>query len=120
MDSNSAQASLDQIPLWVGVADYVGLDPYPCRQNAPGNFAWIDAIIEAPDPAGLAYWGVLQAFADSTWRWPTGREERHMLCQWATSRQSGYVVFAWTWAGQSLSSQPGLLRVLARFNKGSL
>src|SRR5437667_7439303 len=51
MDSNSAQASLDQIPLWVGVADYVGLDPYPCRQNAPGNFAWIDAIIEAPDPA---------------------------------------------------------------------
>ena len=43
-----------------------------------------------------------------------------MLCQWATSRQSGYVVFGWTWAGQSLSSQPGLLRVLARFNKGSL
>src|SRR5437667_6928468 len=51
MDSNSAQASLDQVPLWVGAADYVGLDPYPCYQNAPCNFAWIDAIIEAPDPA---------------------------------------------------------------------
>jgi len=119
MDSNSGQASLDQTPLWVGAADYVGLDPYPCRQNEPCNFGWIDAIIEAADRAGLSYWGVVQAFADSTWRWPTAREERHMLCQWATSRQSGYVVFAWTWAGQSLSNRPRLLRVLTRFNKGS-
>src|SRR2546427_7078889 len=53
MDSNSGQASLDQVPLWVGAADYVGLDPYPCYQNAPCNFAWIDAIIEAADWAGL-------------------------------------------------------------------
>jgi len=119
MDSNSGQASLDQTPLWVGAADYVGLDPYPCRQNEPCNFGWIDAIIEAADRAGLSYWGVVQAFADSTWRWPTAREERHMLCQWATSRQSGYVVFAWAWAGQSLPNRPRLLRVLTRFNKGS-
>src|SRR2546426_8394719 len=76
MDSNSAQASLDQVPLWVGAADYVGLDPYPCYQNAPCNFAWIDAIIEAADRAGLSYWGVVQAFGNSTWRWPTAREER--------------------------------------------
>ncbi len=119
MDSNSGQASLDQIPLWVGSADYVGLDPYPCYQNAACNFAWIDTIIEAADRAGLSYWGVVQAFADSTWRWPTAREERHMLCQWATSRESGYVVFAWTWAGQSLPNRPRLLRVLTRFNQGS-
>jgi len=119
MDSNSGQASLDQIPLWVGAADYVGLDPYPCYRNAACNFAWIDRIIEAADRAGLSYWGVVQAFADSTWRWPTAREERHMLCQWATSRQSGYVVFAWTWAGQSLPNRPRLLRVLTRFNQGS-
>src|SRR5436309_2544676 len=76
MDSNSGQASLDQTPLWVGAADYVGLDPYPCRQNEPCNFAWIDAIIEAADRAGLSYWGVVQAFGNSTWRWPTAREER--------------------------------------------
>ena len=62
---------------------------------------------------------MVQAFADSTWRRPTAREERHMLCQWATSRQSGYVVFSWTWAGQSLSNQFRLLRVLTHFNKGS-
>ena len=32
----------------------------------------------------------------------------------------GYVVFSWTWAGQNLSNQPRLLRVLTRFNEGSL
>src|SRR3989442_2375243 len=119
MDSNSGQASLDQTPLWVGAADYVGLDPYPCRQNEPCNFGWIDAIIEAADRAGLSYWGVVQAFADSTWRWPTAREERHMLCQGATSRESGNVGLSRTWAGQSLPNQPRLLRVLTHFNKGS-
>jgi len=119
MDSNSGHASLDQIPLWVGAADYVGLDPYPCYHGAPCKYAWINAIIEAADRAGLSYWGVVQAFQDSTWRWPTAREERHMLCQWANSRESGYVVFSWTWAGQSLSNRPRLLRVLTRFNQGS-
>ncbi len=68
----------------------------------------------------LSYWGVVQAFDDRKWRWPTAREERHMLCQSAQSRQSGYVVFSWTWAGQNLSNRPHLLRVLTRFNKGSL
>ena len=70
--------------------------------------------------AGLPYWGVVQAFADSSWRRLTAREERHMLCQWATSRESGHVVFSWTWAGQNLSNQPRLLRGLTRFSKGSL
>ena len=59
----------------------------------------------------------MQAFADSTWRWPTPREERHMLCQWAASRESGYLVFSWTWAGRTLHHRPGLLRVLGHFNK---
>jgi len=106
MDSNSAQASLDQVPLWVGAADYVGLDPYPCYQNAPCNFGWIDAIIEAADRAGLSYWGVVQAFADATWRWPTAREERHMLCQWATSRESEYVVFPGPGQGRACPTSP--------------
>ncbi|HUE30192.1 MAG TPA: hypothetical protein VMR79_04920, partial [Verrucomicrobiae bacterium] len=116
-DANSGQASLDQIPLWVGAADYVGLDPYPCRRNAPCDYAWIEAIIQAADRAGLSYWGVIQAFADATWRWPTPREERHMLCQWAASRQSGYMVFSWAWAGRTLRARPRLLKVLAHFNK---
>ncbi len=118
MDANSGQASLDQIPLWVGAADYVGLDPYPCYQGKPCNYAWIDSIITAADNAGLSYWGVAQAFNDSTWRWPTPDEETHMLSQWAASNATGYMTFAWTWAGNSLSGQPALLAALQQFNQG--
>ena len=116
IDSNSGQASLSQIPLWVGVADAAGLDPYPCTQGLPCDFAWIDQIIQAANQAGLTYWGVAQAFNDGPWRWPTPDEEKHMLSQWAASRETGYMTFAWTWAGSSLSSRPGLLDVLKSFN----
>lgn len=119
-DMNSAQQSLDQIPLWVGAADYVGLDPYPCYKGKPCAYSWIDAIIKAADRAGLRYWGVAQAFDDSTWRWPTPAEARHMLTQWARSRQVGYMTFAWKWAGRTLSSQPRLLAVFKRFNRGTV
>jgi hypothetical protein len=120
MDSNSGQASLNQIPRWVGVADYVALDPYPCYQRKPCNYPWIDAIIAAANRAGLRYWGVAQAFDDSTWRWPTPAEARHMLAQWGRSRQTGYMTFAWKWAGHNLSSRPRLLAVLKRFNRGAV
>jgi hypothetical protein len=118
MDSNSGRQSLDEIPLWVGAADYVGLDPYPCYLGKPCNYAWIDSIINAADKTGLPYWGVVQAFDDSTWRWPTPDEERHMLAQWRASKASGYMTFAWAWAGRKLSSQPRLLDVFRRFNNG--
>lgn len=119
MDSNSGKASLSQIPLWVGASDYVALDPYPCYQGEPCHFSWIDAIIKAADRAGLSYWGVVQAFSDSTWRWPTTSELSRMLAQWAKSRQSGYMTFSWSWSGNNLSSQPGLVRVLRTFNRAS-
>jgi hypothetical protein len=116
MDSNSGSASLNQVPLWKGVTDYVGLDPYPCYQNQPCNFSWIDQIISAANSAGLNYWGVVQAFDDSTWRWPTADELTHMLNQWAASNEKGYGLFAWTWSGNNLTSQPSLLSVLRKFN----
>jgi hypothetical protein len=116
LDSNSGQASLDQIPLWVGVADYAGLDPYPCYQGEACDYSWIDENIAAADAAGLTYWGVVQAFNDATWRWPTPDEENHMLAQWAASAEKGYMTFAWTWAGSNLSSKPNLLAVLENFN----
>ena len=116
MDSNSGSASLNQVPLWEGVTDYVGLDPYPCYQNHPCTFSWIDQIISAANSAGLNYWGVVQAFDDSTWRWPTADELTHMLNQWAASNETGYGVFAWTWSANNLTSQPSLLSVLQKFN----
>jgi len=119
MDANSGNATLSQIPLWLGAADYIGLDPYPCYQGKPCDYAWIDQVITAADQAGLPYWGVAQAFNDSTWRWPTPDEESHMLSQWAASKESGYMTFAWTWAGNNLASQPALLDVFKQFNDGS-
>src|SRR5207248_228699 len=117
-DSNSGKASLSQIALWVGAADYVGLNPYVCYQHRACDFAWQDAIIKAANRAKLRYWGVVQAFPDSDWRWPTPREERRMLARWSRSRESGSMTFAWKWAGHSLRSRPALLDVLRRFNLG--
>ena len=120
VDSNRGRESLDQIPLWRGAADYIGLDPYPCYPGKPCIYSRITSIINAANRAGLSYWGVVQAFADSEWRWPTPAEERHMLSMWARSREKGYMTFAWTWAGNTLSSNPRLLTVLRRFNRGVL
>jgi hypothetical protein len=118
-DSNRGQQSLDQIPRWAGAADYIGLNPYPCYRGKPCNYGWIQTIIRAANQAHLRYWGVVQAFADSEWRWPTPAEEQHMLSQWARSRQKGYMTFAWTWAGKTLTGRPRLLAVLRGFNRGA-
>jgi calcineurin-like phosphoesterase family protein len=40
-----------------------------------------------------------------------------MLEQWAASRESGSMTFAWEWDGRRLASRPGLLRVLSLFNR---
>jgi hypothetical protein len=119
MDSNSGSQSLDQIPLWRHAADYVALDPYPCYQGKPCDFGWIDTIIRDADRAGLHYWGVAQAFDDANWRWPTPTELRHILSQWAASKQSGYMTFAWTWRGNTLASRPDLLKVFRAFNQSA-
>jgi Calcineurin-like phosphoesterase len=118
MDSNSGSQTLTQMPLWTGAADYIALDPYPCYQGKPCRYGWITSVIRAANRTGLRYWGVVQAFADSTWRWPTAAEERHMLAQWRASRASGYMTFSWSWDGNSLSTRPELLAVLKHFNRG--
>jgi chitodextrinase len=119
VDSNSDQQTLDQIPHWAGAADYFALDPYPCYQAQACNYAWIDQVIAAANNAGLNYWGVAQAFQDATWRWPTSDELSHMLNQWASSRQTGMMTFAWTWSGNTLAAQPSLLSTLSSFNSGA-
>jgi chitodextrinase len=42
-----------------------------------------------------------------------------MLSQWAASRETGMMTFAWSWGGNSLSSKPDLLSVLQSFNQGA-
>jgi Calcineurin-like phosphoesterase len=118
MDSNSGPQTIEQMPLWTGVSDYIALDPYPCYQGKPCRYGWITSVIRAANRAGLPYWGVAQAFADTTWRWPTAGEEQHMLAQWRSSQASGYMTFSWAWDGNRLSTRPDLLAVLKRFNHG--
>jgi PASTA domain len=124
LDSNGFKGlftrdALDQLPLWKGTADYIGLDPYPCRHGSGCHFSWIDKTIQAANAAGLNYWGVVQAFNDSSWRWPTADELSHMLNQWGASKQTGYMTFAWTWSGNNLSSKSALLAIFRRFNTGA-
>jgi hypothetical protein len=120
MDSNSGKQTLEQMQLWAGAADRIALDPYPCYRGRPCNYGWIRSVIRAANRAQLPYWGVVQAFAGEDWRWPTPAEEKRMLALWATSREKGYMTFAWTWHGNSLAKRPGLLSVLKRFNHGVL
>jgi hypothetical protein len=122
LDSNgfkgrATRDALDQLPLWKGTADYVGLDPYPCYRGTACDFSWIERTIRAADAIGLNYWGVVQAFSDSSWRWPTAEELSRMLEQWAASRETGYMTFAWKWAGNNLEEEPRLLDVFKRFNE---
>jgi hypothetical protein len=117
LDMNWREQALRQIPLWVGVTDYVGLNPYICfvgRRTC--DFAWLNRVIRAANGAHLVYFGHVQAFQAEEWRWPSPTELRRMLDRWARSKQKGYSVFTWSWGGSVLSSQPRLVRVLKQFN----
>jgi Calcineurin-like phosphoesterase len=124
VDSNSGTATLNQIPLWKGDADYIGLDPYPCLQSNPCDYGWIDQVIAAADSAGLDYWGVVQAFNDATWRYPTTDELNHMLTQWSASAETGQMTFAWVWTNggsgsAGISSNLPLLSAYSAYNSGT-
>jgi calcineurin-like phosphoesterase family protein len=119
VDSNSGNQTLDQIPLWRGAADRIALDPYPCYRGKPCDFGWVRRVVAAADAAQLRYWGVVQAFSDQTWRWPTPAEARRLLSTWAASKASVLMTFSWRWDGHQLRSNPKLLDVLRRFNRAA-
>jgi Calcineurin-like phosphoesterase len=118
LDMNWRAQALKQVPRWVGVTDYVGLNPYICFVGrAKCDFAWLDRVIAAANNAHLAYFGHVQAFQAEEWRWPSPTELGRMLARWAASKERGYAVFTWSWGGSVLASQPKLERVLKAFNK---
>jgi hypothetical protein len=98
--------------------DVLGADPYPCRTAHPCDWTMIPRYIAALTAAHVArYWGVLQAFTQPPWRYPTPAELRKMITQWQRSRWEGEQTFAWDFGGYSLTSQPGLLSVLGALNR---
>jgi acid phosphatase len=97
--------------------DVMGADPYPCRVNKPCDTTMIPRYIAALAAAKVPhYWGVLQAFGDSEWRYPTASELQAMIDQWRHSNWQGIQVFAWTWAGNKLADHHDLLSVLQQLN----
>jgi hypothetical protein len=135
IDGNSAEATLDQIPHWKGIADHIGINPYVCWQEQPCHYEWIDRVAEEADAAGLDYWGVIQAFGEpdgegftmcSTTsgcgkpRLPTPAELHEQFAHWRATRMSGYLVFEWRWPDRApalwLANQPELQATLASEN----
>jgi hypothetical protein len=101
--------------------DVLGADPYPCLRGAACDWSQIPRYIAALRAAHVArYWGVLQAFSGSGWRYPTPAELRDMIRQWEHSDWQGEQTFAWRFAGHSLVAHPGLLAVLRSLNRGSI
>jgi hypothetical protein len=102
-----------------GTVDIMGIDPYPCHRGASCSTTEIPSYIAALKSAGVhRYWGVLQAFQDSYYRFPTAAELTAMISQWMASQWSGQQTFAWQYAGNNLSDHPDLLAVLTRLNNG--
>jgi len=98
---------------YVGTVDVIAADPYPCSYANGCVMTKIDGEIALLEAAGVPrYWGVLQAFADSYYRYPTRDELREAFARWRSSRMDGYLVFAWSYAGNSLDDHPDLVDVL--------
>ena len=102
---------------YVGAVDIIGVDRYPCSWAAGCVYAKIDETIGLLEAAKVPrYWAVVQAFADSYYRWPTVEELHEEFRHWRASRMEGYVVFSWAYLGDSLANHPDVLSALTAEN----
>ena len=137
LDSNSGQASLDQMQTWAANGDVFGMDPYTCLQGASScAFEWIDRLAAEADRVGMRYWAMVQAFGEPDGsgpymvyldaaggshsgrpRLPTPAEMHEQFEHWRATRMEGYLAFAWKWPDGSpavwLANQPALQQQLA-------
>jgi hypothetical protein len=115
LDGNSDQESLDQIPAWVGSADYVGVNAYICWHGQECHYDWIDKIDQKARASKLPLWGVIQAHGDTadsqlmcvvptggglqcgTTRVPTPAEIHEEFNHWRATSMLSYLVFSWRW-----------------------
>lgn len=85
--------------------DLVGVDPYPCRLDAPTcNYADIDKQVTAAVAAGVPRSVIVptfQLFGDSVWRAPTVTELRGILAEWQENVPSPRMDYSYSWGCQS-------------------
>jgi len=104
-----------------GTVDILGFDVYPCQRGQACNFGMIDYAIERIRTNRVTnWWAVIQDFADSSWRWPSPAELTAEFQHWSGSGMSGYLVFAWDYQDNSVTSQAGNLDALREANGSTL
>jgi hypothetical protein len=86
---------IDQIRLFAGTVDVLGLDGYPCSIAHGCDFSKIDRQAAIADRLGIRYWGVIQAFGDNWYKLPTPDELHQQFVHWWGTKMEGYLVFAW-------------------------
>jgi acid phosphatase len=140
LDSNSGQASLDEMADWVGTADVFGLNPFTCYQDQSSCvYSWIDTVAARADQLGLPYWGVVQAFGDPPGsgytytsldgsgnpvsghvQLPSANELDQEFVHWRATKMQDYLVYAWRSPSSTpslwLANQPPLLAQLLSEN----
>jgi hypothetical protein len=99
---------------YVGMADVIGVERYPCSLASGCVFSKIDDQIALAEAAGIPrYWALIQAFGTPDYyRLPTAEELHEEFRHWRASRMEGYMVFAWSWKDNLLEDHPDLLQAL--------
>lgn len=88
---------VDQLKLFAGAVDVIGLDHYPCSHRYGCRYSLIDQQAAEADRLGIRYWGVIQAYGDSYYALPTPQELHREFERWRTTHMQGYLVFGWRW-----------------------
>jgi hypothetical protein len=87
----------DQLKLFAGTVDIIGLDHYPCSIKNGCDYSKIDRQAAKADRLGIRYWGVIQAYGDDYYKVPTAGELHQEFVHWRATNMEGYLVFAWRW-----------------------
>jgi hypothetical protein len=102
---------------FVGAADILGLDVYPCALDWECDYESIDGAIAEAQRVHLGrYYAVLQAFGDDFYRMPSPAELHEQFNHWRHSRMEGYLVFSWDYGDSNLGERPDVVDQLGRDN----
>jgi hypothetical protein len=88
---------VDQLKLFAGTVDVIGLDHYPCSHEHGCDYSIITDEAAAADRLGIRYWGVVQAHGDEYYAQPSPAELHQEFERWRSTRMEGYLVFGWRW-----------------------
>jgi hypothetical protein len=86
---------VDQLKLFAGTVDVIGLDHYPCSIQHGCVYSKIKEQAAEADRLGIRYWGVIQAVGDDWYKVPTPLELHEQFVYWRATNMEGYLVYAW-------------------------